>query len=250
MFARAIATPTWPSWVPKFHASTDAADGSCLNVLAFEESDWALSVRTLSNPYVFSIKGLVVDRITYISKSFPRRNVQNSKELAKIVLECISQTERMNSGSNVDVVSTENIMFTFICGITITNTSAELDKDLSSSYEDFVTWCEINAKRTMQVNREEELSFPPFWHNLGRSSNRRFFITDGAHLGMAPAGARIGDFLCILSGSRLPFILRREGAFWRLIGDAYSRRFMKNAIVNERYNRSDLETRSQWFDIH
>lgn len=54
--------------------------------------------------------------------------------------------------------------------------------------------------------------------------NRLFSSTSRGRVGWVPAEAEVGDFVCVLSGARVPFILRpvavREGVF-RLVGEAY-----------------------------
>jgi hypothetical protein len=40
-------------------------------------------------------------------------------------------------------------------------------------------------------------------------------------MGLAPAGARKGDSVCVLLGGNIPFILRRNGPYYRMIGQSY-----------------------------
>jgi len=51
--------------------------------------------------------------------------------------------------------------------------------------------------------------------------NRRFFVTRKGYMGLAPATAQKGDLVCILFGGNIPFILRRVGPGYELIGQAY-----------------------------
>lgn len=59
------------------------------------------------------------------------------------------------------------------------------------------------------------------------SINRALLVTKGHRLGMGPSNALGGDRLCILFGGRHPFILRQEGEYWKLIGDAFVETIME-----------------------
>ena len=50
---------------------------------------------------------------------------------------------------------------------------------------------------------------------------RRLFITSKGRLGIGPSGTSIGDEICILEGSAVPFVLRRWHDMKRLIGGGY-----------------------------
>ncbi|KAF7592422.1 hypothetical protein BBP40_000270 [Aspergillus hancockii] len=70
-------------------------------------------------------------------------------------------------------------------------------------------------------------------------SGRRLFITDAGMLGLGPAAMEPGDRLCILFGASTPFILRRHGQSWQLIGECYvkclmSGEFVKKAMAEEK----------------
>ncbi|CAG8947767.1 unnamed protein product [Penicillium salamii] len=51
---------------------------------------------------------------------------------------------------------------------------------------------------------------------------RRLLWTEREYLGLAPPGAKKGDHVVVLEGSRVPFILRKvDGGFWKVIGECY-----------------------------
>ena len=49
---------------------------------------------------------------------------------------------------------------------------------------------------------------------------RKFFTTKKGTIGLGPRSMRPGDLVCILSGGRVPFIVRAEGPYFRLIGES------------------------------
>lgn len=54
-----------------------------------------------------------------------------------------------------------------------------------------------------------------------RCRNRRFAVTSKKHMGLVPHTAKVGDLIVILDGCRVPFVLRRSGKNFRLIGECY-----------------------------
>ncbi|KAI1373278.1 heterokaryon incompatibility protein-domain-containing protein [Hypoxylon crocopeplum] len=105
-----------------------------------------------------------------------------------------------------------------------------------------------NADETTSLSVPEH-PLPQYWHDIWRSMNRRFFTTADGKLGMGPPSIRRGDQLCILSGDRAPFILRRKGLIWTVVGDAYCRILMKNAFVNKLVDPAQREVQSQWREV-
>ncbi|GAB1316503.1 hypothetical protein MFIFM68171_06713 [Madurella fahalii] len=60
--------------------------------------------------------------------------------------------------------------------------------------------------------------------------DRRFCVTERGTLGWVPRGARPGDFICVLNGGSVPFVLRRCAAGYKLVGDAYIEGWMKGTF--------------------
>lgn len=72
------------------------------------------------------------------------------------------------------------------------------------------------------------------------SALRKFVVTTNGHLGWAPRDARQGDFVVILSGGRLPYVLRtiksevREAAqSFHFVGDSYLYGAMQGELFNQ-----------------
>lgn len=51
--------------------------------------------------------------------------------------------------------------------------------------------------------------------------NRKFIVTRGGRIGVGPKDLKVHDHVCLVPGSAVPLVLRKNGVFWRLIGDAY-----------------------------
>ena len=51
--------------------------------------------------------------------------------------------------------------------------------------------------------------------------NRRLFISDGGHLGLAPSRVKEGDLISVLFGGSTPYVLRAYEEHFHLVGEAY-----------------------------
>ena len=62
--------------------------------------------------------------------------------------------------------------------------------------------------------------------------NRKFFTTIKGFIGLGPRSVRPGDSVCIFSGGRVPFVLRRDGDHHRLVGESYVHGLMDGQVIN------------------
>jgi hypothetical protein len=65
------------------------------------------------------------------------------------------------------------------------------------------------------------------------SSGRSFCATANNYLGWVAKGVRPGDFVCILKGAEVPFVLRMEDENWNIHGDCYIHGIMDGEAVSE-----------------
>ena len=73
------------------------------------------------------------------------------------------------------------------------------------------------------------------YHNQLRrcSRNRRFFWTSKKDYGIGPACMREGDIVVVLYGGSAPFVLRRKGDKFLMLGEAYVDSIMNGQLVKE-----------------
>jgi hypothetical protein len=92
-------------------------------------------------------------------------------------------------------------------------------------------WAEMVTKS----NRFEDCA-------LTRSRNRRFCLTEGGKIGQVPNCARKGDEVWILLGAKVPFILRRVGSCYFLVGECYIHGIMYGeAVWSAGWNLRDIK---------
>jgi len=72
------------------------------------------------------------------------------------------------------------------------------------------------------------------WERAARDTcwNRTSFSTANGFMGVGPKSLYIGDLVCVLSGGRVPFILRRQGDMFQVIGECYVYGIMNGQAVD------------------
>ncbi|KAL9017151.1 MAG: hypothetical protein Q9185_005508 [Variospora sp. 1 TL-2023] len=62
--------------------------------------------------------------------------------------------------------------------------------------------------------------------------NRKFCITKKRYMGWCPFDAKPGDRICLLFGGQTPYVVRRQGRGYRLIGEAYLHGVMDGEVLS------------------
>lgn len=65
---------------------------------------------------------------------------------------------------------------------------------------------------------------------------RKFFTTAKGTIGLGPRSMRPGDLVCVLCGGKVPFILRKDGPGYTLVGEAYVHDIMDGQALWEGSN--------------
>jgi hypothetical protein len=80
-------------------------------------------------------------------------------------------------------------------------------------------WKLLNGKG---LGPNDEFDARSLWFEVRWMCRRRTILALEEHtLGLGPPNTEPGDVICILHGSKLPIVLRRQGDRWRLIGQCY-----------------------------
>lgn len=75
---------------------------------------------------------------------------------------------------------------------------------------------------------------------------RKLFFTESGNLGLGPMAIQEGDILCVLFGGSVPYVLRAEGEFYRLVGECYVHDLMNGEAIAS-MEKGELEKR--WFKV-
>lgn len=62
--------------------------------------------------------------------------------------------------------------------------------------------------------------------------NRKFCVTKKRYMGWCPFNTRPGDRICILFGGQTPYVVRKEGKGYRLLGEAYIHGVMDGEVLS------------------
>jgi hypothetical protein len=76
---------------------------------------------------------------------------------------------------------------------------------------------------------------------MGDEFKRRPFISSQGYVGVVPSHSKPEDVICIFYGCVKPFVLRRSGSGFELIGEAYVHGIMDGEFV-ERKHDSEIFT--------
>jgi hypothetical protein len=63
------------------------------------------------------------------------------------------------------------------------------------------------------------------------TARKRFLVADDTCIGMAPPMARVGDLVVIFYRAQVPYIIRRLGALFRMVGECYVHGVMKGEAM-------------------
>jgi hypothetical protein len=62
----------------------------------------------------------------------------------------------------------------------------------------------------------------------------QFRMTEKGYMGILPPFTSPGDWICILNGGTVPFVLRQlDEDYWMLVGECYLHGFMDGEILEE-----------------
>ena len=70
---------------------------------------------------------------------------------------------------------------------------------------------------------------------------RRLFFTQEGYMGLAPKCARVGDQVCVLFGAEAPYVLRRKGDAFEVIGECYCHGIMYGEMLSTGYRLQTLK---------
>lgn len=86
----------------------------------------------------------------------------------------------------------------------------------------------------IEIQDELKRSLMPYICNLVSTLRfRRFFATSNGFIGIGPCNIKCGDLAVVLFGADVPYILRKEGDEYCLIGDAFVYGVMNGELLEE-----------------
>jgi hypothetical protein len=68
---------------------------------------------------------------------------------------------------------------------------------------------------------------------LSCCTSRRFFVTEQGYMGLSFPETRVGDRVCVFPGLEVPFIVRPDGDYYLLVGEAYVQGLMDGEAMQD-----------------
>ncbi|KAH6884401.1 heterokaryon incompatibility protein-domain-containing protein [Thelonectria olida] len=209
---------SWPSWIPRW----EKVYSSSLTPFNVDDTTSPSTIPTehrLVGKDILQVNGVHVSTIQEVLLPFPR----NDKKFLPSLDE--DQREKLNkfleqSGGLMQ------FSLTLTAGL--------------SWHGDFVTDHDGHLKDFANFIKDNEPEiYPHFkdvpWGSGSRISKaaynacagRRLFFDAEGQLGLAPEAAEPGDWVCLLSGGDVPFVVRPKGDFFLLVGECYLYKYME-----------------------
>ncbi|KFA52244.1 hypothetical protein S40293_00623 [Stachybotrys chartarum IBT 40293] len=198
-----------PSWVPDWSRTEFAAP------LLSEQMSSGISRAwyTLVDPGVLDVTGLHQTRIQTISDAAPKAQGKTLLAIRKWY-GFVPQNQSYVTGEDRDVA--------FILTLCMNRTRDRMPSSHSLSVEQWL------AMLNRYLNLTEDSKADPVYNEketanvIQKVQSRRFFTTEDGHIGTAPAGAKIGDSICLLLGTYAPTLLRKTPLdTYQVVGECY-----------------------------
>lgn len=236
----------YPSWVPhllKF--APEASDFQPLGTMhlytAAGKSKPKVKLCRTSNE--LTIRGAIVDGLTVVGMD--RLSISNAAgsglaRMSNILELAVSTLSRVSAYPTGEPI--EEVMWrTFIA-----NRSGPMQEAPSSLGEEFRKWREFlfggswKQGQKVQDRMELALSIPGYNYMAAFMMTFPFYklcVTIRGYIGLVPLNAQVGDFVVILNGGDVPFIVRSASSDSnkvKLVGESYIHGFMKGREMKDK----------------
>jgi hypothetical protein len=227
---RGLANDDFPSWVPRWdqtnkvhtisscmdNPTTDASRGLPVFVQISE-----------SNKNILEVAGLHFDTVGMCTE------VENElwfhSEIHRMEDHPVLDFWRRQQSNPTRYPTGDTSIFAYAAALTVGKHYRHISiEDYTKSFEAYLVRLQ-NVE--MQKLDDSNSSLPKEvktcnwrkWERAARDTcwNRTIFTTNKGYIGVGPKFLLIGDLVCVLSGGRVPFILRRKGDIFQLIGECY-----------------------------
>ncbi|KAI3317237.1 heterokaryon incompatibility protein-domain-containing protein [Xylariaceae sp. AK1471] len=243
-------SPTWPSWVPDWRNAKLASQiwdsEEEPEFRASGEEPFSINLRDSNNS--LCLEGISVDRVCYYGDKLEsygfgfetylqeRDFVRSAWSLAKSVLPRVQQE---------DIVAVQSHLRTFISTIIASRGEMDLERVWPSAAQWLSEHLNLHSpkKITLWSVGRKSVDTGLFHEVFVRAcADRRFFVTRDGLMGIGPKAMKKEDGIVVLFGGKVPFVVRRKGSQYCLIGECYVTGIMKGETV-ERWRNSSARMR-------
>ncbi|MCJ1254829.1 hypothetical protein MMC24_002645 [Lignoscripta atroalba] len=249
-----------PSWVPDYSTTTQRAIGSFNQspvVVYGASGDTPVWVKWSSGSSLLYVKAIITDEVQKISRSSfedPRscifetllewyfvatapHNFDDPSDMKQRMMEILLLQEPFSEsletfwrtaigdlGGGTHPSSPESRKDFVLClllairNCLTNNPQSSLGSGIDSAKAIEVVWA-ITQAFIDQHGHANAYNYLNYFHQNSRE--KRFFVTEKGRMGTGMKSMEYGDLVCILSGGRVPYLVRKSGQHYRFVGEAY-----------------------------
>ncbi|KAH0591664.1 hypothetical protein MHUMG1_10605 [Metarhizium humberi] len=247
-----------PSWVPDFSRCYPYArpiTAPDFNT-AFQASGGLQHIwQGAENTETLIVKGKMIGTITWFSPlSFDVKSHREEPQGTKAVLEYKEHASRMDRylGNQGDVTPQQRLellgSYNKLVRTLLADGAFGHEQPLGCSVNEIIEACE-NEDKTQAAKDKGEPGADANYKMLEKVrqwglivQHKRLFLSDQYDMGLVPKTARVGDLICLLYGSKVPCILRRNSV------GAERYRIISQCYVDGKMNCNGSPERRAWME--
>jgi hypothetical protein len=241
-----------PTWVADWSMVAHPAPRSAYSGLGFKASgNLEVGISISQQADTVSITGYVIDVVERVGTQniTPVMSNPYMTDMRTLILEMASEQAAVEECDDITRVA-QPIYLTgepfksvywrlTMCNPTLSgqvppSTYANVKQDFRYMVKHFDDFLHPRQQKFDRKRVRNMKDFKYYSTTVGKwSSGRSFCATANNYLGWVAKGVRPGDFVCILKGAEVPFVLRMEDENWNIHGDCYIHGIMDGEAVSE-----------------
>lgn len=256
---------SFPSWVPALHKASLVGPFG-VDEKSYYAADSAIEdvdmFRRISDG-VLTVRGLVFDIVSsFSSPSFPDGTVSTELERMQAFREAFALSQSQVQVAYETGKRLEAFGLTMTAGLFESSAAEDRIEQYRANFSAyFIKFYEMqkNTRRKGALGldtklvadiKEEAMNGKEYIFTRDANatwSGRKFFCTGRGFFGLGPKVLRKNDICCVLFGARVPFILRKRGDHYLLVGECYIHGIMRGEAI-DMWRNGKLQL--QEFELH
>jgi hypothetical protein len=141
--------------------------------------------------------------------------------------EALEALQKVGFNLSIDTDDMDALSLTLCAGLT---NYARAEDDLEQHRKNFASFWSM--REDLVSRNESEPEADAFWSDVLLScKGRSFFVTETGRFGLGPWIMKPGDECWVVKGGRVPLVLRKADAVYKLIGEAYLHGIMQGELL-------------------
>jgi hypothetical protein len=237
-----------PSWVPDWRVAKQNISAFAQSKASIEQPDKILytatnnsvaNVRFTDSSRRLHLSGIIIDKIKVVGQI--HMDEETVKHRLERVLQWRGEIGRYPRKKHYSPTSEEMqiaLYHTMTAGILYHELESP-EKDINKFDDDLMS-LSAQCRLFSSIDQQNHLSFRDVWdskvvlacHVFG--THRSLIRTKKGYLGLMDGRSRVGDSIALFQGGSLPFVIRRHGSDWEMVGNGYLHGAMNGKLYKER----------------